>query len=173
VLAENAQLVPRLKAVSSRNDAPLFAGLQNIDEALEFIGEFLRNSGRIELLQLFELHFEVTIADGTPQRYTKLETIESNGTTITIKVLINLMLLRGLVDEKRDVKIPFYLDEASSLDRENVSSIVEQSVEMGFTPILASPEAMDVADNLYYLKDRKGRLLLENNALVRLRQSHA
>jgi len=173
VLAENAQLVPRLKAVSSRNDAPLFAGLQNIDEALEFIGEFLKNSGRIELLQLFELHFEVTIADGTPQRYTKLETIESNGTTITIKVLINLMLLRGLVDEKRDVKIPFYLDEASSLDRENVSSIVEQSVEMGFTPILASPEAMDVADNLYYLKDRKGRLLLENNALVRLRQSHA
>jgi len=173
VLAENAQLVPRLKAVSSRNDAPLFAGLQNIDEALEFIGEFLRNSGRIELLQLFELHFEVTIADGTPQRYTKLETIESNGTTITIKVLINLMLLRGLVDEKRDVKIPFYLDEASSLDRENVSSIVEQSVEMGFTPILASPEAMDVADNLYYLKDRKGRLLLENTALVRLRQSHA
>lgn len=150
-----------------------FAGLQNIDEALEFIGEFLKNSGRIELLQLFELHFEVTIADGTPQRYTKLETIESNGTTITIKVLINLMLLRGLVDEKRDVKIPFYLDEASSLDRENVSSIVKQSVEMGFTPILASPEAMDVANNLYYLKDRKGRLLLENNALVRLRQSHA
>jgi hypothetical protein len=44
---------------------------------------------------------------------------------------------------------------------------------MGFTPILASPEAMDVADNLYYLKDRKGRLLLEKNALVRLRQSHA
>lgn len=173
VLAENSQLVPRLKTVSSRNDAPLFAGLQNIDEALEFIGEFLKNSGRIELLQLFELHFEVTIADGTPQRYTKLETIESNGTTITIKVLINLMLLRGLMDEKRDVKIPFYLDEASSLDRENVSSIVEQSVKMGFTPILASPEAMDVADNLYYLKDRKGRLLLENNALVRLRQSHA
>ncbi len=177
VLAENYQLVPRLKTVASRNDAPLFAGLQNIDEALEFIGEFLKNSGRIELLQLFELHFEVTIADGIPQRYMKLETIESNGTTITIKVLINLMLLRGLMDDKRDVRIPFYLDEASSLDRENVRSIVEQSVKMGFTPILASPEAMDVADNLYYLKDRKGRLLLENNALVRLRQkmeaSHA
>jgi len=168
MLAENHQLVPRLKAVASRHDSPLFAGLQNTDEALSFIGEFLKHSGKIELLQLFELHFEVTIADGPPQRYTKLETIESNGTTITIKVLINLMLLRGLLDDKRKVAIPFYLDEASSLDRENVRSIVEQSVRMGFIPVLASPEAMDVADNLYFLKDRKGQLLLERNALVRI-----
>jgi hypothetical protein len=78
------------------------------------------------------------------------------------------MLLRGLLDDKRKVAIPFYLDEASSLDRENVRSIVEQSVRMGFIPVLASPEAMDVADNLYFLKDRKGQLLLERNALVRI-----
>lgn len=168
MLAENLQLVPRLNAVASRSDAPLFAGLQNTDEALSFIGEFLKNSGKIDLLQLFELNFEVTIADGTPQKYTKLETIESNGTTITIKVLINLMLLRGLIDEKRSATIPFYLDEASSLDRDNVKSIVDQSVKMGFTPILASPEAMDIADHLYFLKDRDGRLLLEKNALIRI-----
>jgi hypothetical protein len=39
---------------------------------------------------------------------------------------------------------------------------------MGFIPVLASPEAMDVADNLYFLRDRKGQLLLEKNALVRI-----
>jgi hypothetical protein len=159
--------------VAARHDSPLFAGLQNADEALGFIGEFLRKTGRIELLQLFELNFEVNVADGASQRYTKLETIESNGTTITIKVLINLMLLRGLMLETKDVTIPFYLDEASSLDRENVRSIVEQSVKMGFTPILASPEAMDVADNLYFLKESKGRLMLGDEALVRINRKQA
>ena len=173
MLAENPQLVPRLKAVAARHDSPLFAGLQNADEAIGFIGEFLRKTGRIELLQLFELHFEVNVAGGASQKYTKLETIESNGTTITIKVLINLMLLRGLMLESKEVTIPFYLDEASSLDRENVRSIVEQSVKMGFTPILASPEAMDVADNLYFLKESKGRLMLGDEALVRINRKPA
>jgi hypothetical protein len=168
IVNENHQLVPRLRKVSARHDMPLFAGVDKNEEALEFVGEFLKNSGRIELLQLFELNFEVTNVEGVPQLYTKLESIESNGTTITIKVLMNLMLLRGLMDEKRKISIPFYLDEASSLDRENVQSIVDQSLKLGFTPILASPEAMDVADNLYFLKDRNGRLRLGEDALVRL-----
>jgi DNA repair exonuclease SbcCD ATPase subunit len=168
IVNENHQLVPRLRKVSARHDMPLFAGVDKNEEALEFVGEFLKNAGRIELLQLFELNFEVTNVEGVSQLYTKLEAIESNGTTITIKVLINLMLLRGLMDEKRKSSIPFYLDEASSLDRENVQSIVDQSLKLGFTPILASPEAMDVADNLYFLKDRNGRLRLGEDALVRL-----
>ena len=168
MVAENHQLVPTLKTVASKEDSPLFNNPQNIENALSFIGEFLKYSGKIELLQLFELQFEVNTPDGNSQRYTKLENIESNGTTITIKVLINLMLLRGLLDERKEVTIPFYLDEASSLDRDNVTAIVKQSVKMGFTPILASPEAMDAADHLYFLRDREGRLLLESNALVRI-----
>jgi hypothetical protein len=36
------------------------------------------------------------------------------------------------------ISIPFYLGEASSLDRENVQSIVDQLLKLGFTPILAS-----------------------------------
>ncbi|WP_136809623.1 hypothetical protein [Desulfosediminicola flagellatus] len=168
ILKENHQLVPRLRKVSAQTDMPLFAGLTNSDEALDFVGDFLKKSGKIELLHLFELNFEVTSGEGVSQRYTKLETIESNGTTITIKVLINIMLLRGLMDGKRKCSIPFYLDEASSLDRENVQSIVDQSLKLGFTPILASPEAMDVADNLYFLRDTGGKLHLGEDALVRL-----
>lgn len=167
-LDENDQLVPWLKKVIRQEDSPLFASTQDTSEAYGCIGEFLKKSGRIELRQLFELKFVVTTADGKEREYPKLESIESNGTTITIKVLINLMLLRGLLDNRKEVRIPYYLDEASSLDQDNASAIVRQSRILGFTPVLASPEAMDAADSLYFLKDNGGRLILDSTALVRI-----
>jgi len=167
-LDENDQLVPWLKKVIRQEDSPLFASTQDTSEAYGCIGEFLRKSGRIELRQLFELKFVVTTADGKEREYPKLESIESNGTTITIKVLINLMLLRGLLDNRKEVSIPYYLDEASSLDQDNACAIVQQSRRLGFTPVLASPEAMDAADNLYFLKDSGGRLILDASSLVRI-----
>lgn len=167
-LDEHDQLVPWLKKVIRQEDSPLFASTKDTSEAYGFIGEFLRKSGRIELRQLFELKFVVTTADGKEREYAKLESIESNGTTITIKVLINLMLLRGLLDKRKEVSIPYYLDEASSLDQDNARAIVEQSRRLGFTPVLASPEAMDAADNIYFLKDNGGRLILDSSALVRV-----
>lgn len=167
-LDENDQLVPWLKEVIRQEDSPLFASTQETSKAYGCIGDFLKKSGRIELRQLFELKFVVTTADGKERVYQKLESIESNGTTITIKVLINLMLLRGLLDHRKEVSIPYYLDEASSLDQDNASAIVRQSRKLGFTPVLASPEAMDAADNLYFLKDNGGRLILDSSALVRI-----
>jgi hypothetical protein len=172
-LDENDQLVPWLKKVIRQEDSPLFASTQDTSEAYGCIGEFLRKSGRIELRQLFELKFVVTTADGKEREYPKLESIESNGTTITIKVLINLMLLRGLLDNRKEVSIPYYLDEASSLDQDNASAIVRQSRILGFTPVLASPEAMDAADNLYFLKDSGGRLILDSSALVRIHREES
>ncbi|WP_298437410.1 hypothetical protein [Geobacter sp.] len=172
-LDENDQLVPWLKKVIRQEDSPLFASTQDTSEAYGCIGEFLRKSGRIELRQLFELKFVVTTADGKEREYPKLESIESNGTTITIKVLINLMLLRGLLDNRKEVSIPYYLDEASSLDQDNASAIVQQSRRLGFTPVLASPEAMDAADNLYFLKDNGGRLILDSCALVRIHREES
>ena len=116
-----------------------------------------------------ELNFEVTTADGGTKLYRNLESIESNGTTITIKVLVNLMLLQGLLDERKETAIPFYLDEASSLDRDNLFAIVGQAREMGFIPVLASPEAMDAADHLYFIRERNGRVVLEpKSSLVRI-----
>jgi hypothetical protein len=122
----------------------------------------------VRLSDLFNVHFEVTTPDDTCRTYPHLDSIESNGTTMTIKVLINLMLLRGLLGN-RAVNLPFYLDEVASLDHENLSGIVAKSQELGFVPVLASPEAMDAADNLYFLTESKGRVLLEpRTSLLRI-----
>lgn len=83
---------------------------------------------------------------------------------------MNLILLQGLLTDDR-VNIPFYLDECSSLDSDNLRSIVQQARKLGFIAVLASPEAMDAADHLYYLSERQGRVTL--NARCRVKIDHS
>lgn len=171
LVREHVHWMQRIRTVIEAEDTPLFADPKDSEKALEHLGELLRSYRRVELLDLFELNFEVAAADGGMKLYRNLESIESNGTTITIKVLVNLMLLRGLLDERRETSIPFYLDEASSLDRDNLFAIVTQATELGFIPVLASPEAADAADNLYFIHERNGRVTLEpRTSLVRVRR---
>ena len=79
-----------------------------------------------------------------------------------------MLLLKGLLRDK-EVSIPFYLDEASSLDRDNLTSIVQEARKMGFVAVLASPEAMEAADSLYFLRETEGRIMLApDTSLLRI-----
>lgn len=167
---EHPEWVKRIRTVAVEEELPLFSERGAVDAALAQLGELLSHYPRVRLSDLFNLHFEVTTPDGAARTYPHLDNIESNGTTIAIKVLVNLMLLRGLLGQ-REVSLPFYLDEVSSLDHENLTGIVDKALELGFVPVLASPEAMDAAENLYFLTETRGRVLLDpKSALVRIRR---
>ncbi len=173
ILREHPEWTKRIKTLVEADAMPLFGDSGAIGEAHEQLGDLLSRHRRVELADLFDLHFEVTSINGETRRYPHLDSIESNGTTITIKVLINLLLLKGLLSGK-EVSIPFYLDEASSLDRENLSAIVQEARKMGFVAVLASPEAMEAADNLYFLREHNGRVLLDpKTSLVRIERGPA
>jgi len=168
ILREHPEWTKRIQTVVDAEALPLFGDSSNIDQAYQNLGDLLNHYRKVELSDLFDLQFEVTSADGLTRRYPHLDSIESNGTTITIKVLINLILLKGLLTNK-DVSIPFYLDEASSLDRDNLAAIVAEARRMGFVAVLASPEAMEAADHLYFLREDNGRVILDpKTALVRI-----
>lgn len=168
ILREHAEWTRRIKTVVEVETMPLFFDSSAVSEAQNQLGELLKQHRRVELSDLFDLHFEVTGIDGQTRRYPHLDSIESNGTTITIKVLINLLLLKGLLGDK-EVSIPFYLDEASSLDRENLAAIVQEARKMGFVAVLASPEAMEAADSLYFLRENNGRIMLDpKTSLLRI-----
>ena len=168
IVREHPEWTKRIRTVVEADALPLFGDSFAIAQATQHLGELLSQHRKVELAELFDLHFEVTSADGQTRRYPHLDSIESNGTTITIKVLINLILLKGLLTAK-EVSIPFYLDEASSLDRENLTAIVAESRRMGFVAVLASPEAMEAADNLYFLREENGRVVLDpKTSLVRI-----
>ena len=168
VVAERHEWVRRIRELSQGEDLPLFADPKKTREAVEGLGRLLSKYPRVGLSDLFDLHFEVHDTQGEVKTYPHLENIESHGTTITIKVIVNLILLRGLLG-REDVRIPYYLDEVSSLDHNNLQAIVDQSRALGFTPVLASPEAMAVAENIYYLTEQQGRVVIEpTTSLLRL-----
>ena len=159
--------------VERTEETPLFADSTKTDEAMRKISQILQDRPMISLEDMFDMHFEITTPQGGVKKYEHLDRIESNGTTITIKVLINLILLQRLLADDR-VNIPFYLDECSSLDSENLRSIVQQARKLGFIAVLASPEAMDAADRLYYLSERQGRVTLNpKHCLVEIERTRS
>lgn len=171
LIEEWPQWVKLIREITVDDELPLFSNPKAAEQALEGIGRLLSDHPRVDLKDLFNLCFEVGTPDGKTYRHEHLDAIESNGTTMAIKVLVNLVLLRGLLG-RAEVQIPFYLDECSSLDQENLKAIVSAARKMGFVAVLASPDAMDAADKLYFIEEQDGgRVVLEQKtAMVRIKR---
>jgi hypothetical protein len=55
-------------------------------------------------------------------------------------------LLYKLLDRKNEkINFPYYLDEAADLDPKNQKTLIEQGMNMGFIPILASVKPQQTA----------------------------
>lgn len=160
VIEDRPEWGRRLRDMLDFEDMPLFADPVKANAAVDEIGKLLDQHQRVELADLFGLQFEVTTVGGRTLHYQNLDSVESNGTTITMKVLINVLLLRELLN-RDDVQVPYYLDEASSLDQDNLAAIVRYSRERGFVPVLASPDPMEAAEHLYFVSERNGRVVLD------------
>lgn len=142
----------------------------DIADALERIEDTLRQRPVIRLSDAFELAFDVTLPNGQARSYAQLSQIQSDGTTVTIKVVINLLLLRGLLNPKQPVSVPFYLDEVAKLSLNNVQSIVQLAKSQHCVPILASPSELEAAEILYLLRPTaNNRLVLTQDHRVELR----
>lgn len=117
--------------------------------------------------ELFTLQFTVTGNDGKPHHYQNFRQVESDGTTITIKVLFNLLVLRSLLreDSQRSLlcEIPFFLDEIYSLDDVNRHAILATARKLGFIAITAAPESVSEVDALYFLQPQRGRIVVRNS----------
>lgn len=160
-IEEWPQWLKLIREITVDDELPLFSDPTAADAALAGIGRLLSDHPRVDLKDLFNLSFEVGTLDGKTYRHAHLDTIESNGTTMAIKVLVNLVLLRGVLGDA-EVQVPFYLDECSSLDQRNLKSIVDAARRMGFVAVLASPDAMDAADKLYFIEEQAdGRVVLD------------
>lgn len=171
LIGEQPKWAKLIREITVDDELPLFSNPKDAEAALEGIGRLLADHPRVDLKDLFNLSFEVGTPGGKTYRHEHLDAIESNGTTTAIKVLVNLVLLSDLLG-KADVQIPFYLDECSSLDQGNLAAIVNAARQMGFIAVLASPEAMDAADKLYFMQEQAGgRVVLDpKTALVRIQR---
>ena len=108
--------------------------------------------------------------DGKPHHYHDFRQVESHGTTITIKVLFNLLVLRSLLREDASksllCEVPFFLDEIHSLDPVNRHAVVTTARKLGFIAITAAPESVSEVDALYFIQAREGRIVLRHRHRV-------
>ncbi len=120
--------------------------------------------------ELFSLGFTVVGADGRKHTYHDFKQIESHGTTITIKVLFNLLVLKSQM-RSGACHVPFFLDEIQTLDPANRSAILITAQKLGFVAITASPDSVSEVNYLYFLQPEKGRIVLRNKHHIGIKRA--
>jgi hypothetical protein len=135
-------------------EGDLFSDDQDRKQALDQLANMIRGqNGAITLQQLFGVQIEVRIDGETrPVQFASLDAIESNGTMIMIKLLIAMILISDMLKRNRHVFIPYYVDEAPTLDAVNFNQVVQVSNEMGFVPILAGTTPSSCAKHFYFVR---------------------
>jgi ABC-type branched-subunit amino acid transport system ATPase component len=163
-------LVRLLERIAEYETAPLFGEEGTYQDDRDRLRRLLDDHPKLRLEDLFTVGFKVVTVDGHTRRYDGLKNIQSNGTSITIKVLVYLVLIGDLLGDA-DVRIPFYLDEASSLDDYNLGGIVRTATDLGFVPVLASPSESAAVPHIYYLQSDGERVYLGPEHRAELRKS--
>src|SRR5207245_6393454 len=139
-----------------------------LDETLGNFRRKLEGSPLISYAQLFSLQFTVVGEDGVAHHHQDFRQIESHGTTITVKVLFNLLVLRRYLREDQSV-VPFFLDEIQLLDLANRAAVLSTARKLGFLAITAAPEAISEVDSLYFLQPRRGRIVLRQRHRINVK----
>jgi len=155
--SDEVALIERLASIDELN---LMDDTAPLDKVLERVRSKLDRNPVTRITDLFTLGVAVTTADGKTKKYADFHQVESDGTTITIKVLFNLLVLKSLL-HKDDVAIPFFLDEIETLDPANRRAVIQTAKKLGFIAITAAPSAVGEVDACYFLEpDKRGRVVL-------------
>lgn len=176
-VVEQSDIVGSLRKLANVEQPGLFDDSSGLEAAIDGFRKKFDANPLLRYADLFTLRFTVTADDGKPHHYHNLDQVESHGTTITIKVLFNLLVLRSLLREDTSktalCEVPFFLDEIHSLDPNNRRAIVSTACKLGFIAITAAPESVSEVNALYYLKPQKGRIVLRTRHRVGIKPGSA
>jgi hypothetical protein len=161
------EIVPNAAAVSeyerhSKDSAQpsLFDTAEEADRKMTQFSQLLQRRPKLLLNELFSLRCDVRRKDGQRNSYDNFDEVESTGTTVVLKVTLNLLVLRDLLVPGK-ARIPYYLDEVHALDRQNFGNILQLSERLGFIGIYAAPTAAIGPRRFVHLvPDAKGRLVV-------------
>jgi hypothetical protein len=164
---EQAETVGSMRRLAKIEQPGLFEDSTGFEATIAIFRSRFEATPSLRYQDLFTLQFTVTGEDGKSHHYHDFRQVESDGTTITIKVLFNLLVLRSLLreDSQRTLlcEIPFFLDEIYSLDAVNRHAILATARKLGFIAITAAPESVSEVDALYFLQPQHGRIIVKNS----------
>ena len=167
---EQGDLVGWIRKLAQAEQPGLFDDDTSLTATLKNFRAKLEGDPVIRFADLFTLGVIVTGADNRSKTYRDFRQIESHGTTITIKVLFNLLLLKHQL-RRDDCAVPFYLDEIEALDDPNREAILRTARQLGFIAITAAPKAVSEVDALYFLQPKNGRIVLRQSHRVQVKRA--
>ena len=158
---EQPDLVSWIKRLAAFEPGGLFDRDPEQESALVNFRTKLQANPIVRFADLFTLGVTVEGPDGRKHSYRDFRQIESHGTTVAIKVLFNLLLLKSQL-KRDDCQVPFFLDEVQILDPANRQAIIDTARKLGFLPITAAPEPVSEVDAIYFLQPKRGKIVLRN-----------
>ena len=167
-VVEQSDLVSWIKRLAAFEPGGLFEADPQQESAIANFRRKIQDNPVIRFTDLFTRGFTVTGADDQRHTYHDFRQIESHGTTITIKVLFNLLLLKDQL-RRDDCAVPFFLDEIQTLDPANRRAILLMARQLGFIAITAAPEAVSEVDSLYFLQPQNGRIVLRQRHRIAIK----
>jgi hypothetical protein len=169
-VVEQAEYVEPLRRMVNLQQPEFGDDTAKFDAMVDGFRQKFQTNPLLRYSDLFTLRFTVTGDDGKPHHYHDFHQVESHGTTITIKVLFNLLVLRSLLREDASKQllseVPFFLDEIHSLDPVNRHAILSTARKLGFIAITAAPASVSEVDALYFLQPKQGRIVLRKRHQV-------
>jgi hypothetical protein len=166
---EQSDLMSWIKRLAAFEPGGLFDNDPQQESAIANFRKKVQDNPVIHYADLFTLGVTVVGADDRRHAYPDLKEIESHGTTISIKVLFNLLLLKNQL-RRDDCAVPFYLDEIQNLDPANRDAILSEARKLGFIAITAAPEPVPEVDALYFLQPRNGKIVLRKKYRVAVKR---
>ncbi len=158
---EHGDLVPWIKRLAAFEPGGLYDKDPERESAVVNFRAKLQGNPIVRFADLFMLGVTVEGPTGRKHTYPDLKKIESDGTTVAVKVMFNLLVLKSQL-KRDDCQVPFFLDEIHSLDAANREAIIAMARKLGFLAVTAAPESVGEVDALYYLQPRRGRIVLRN-----------
>lgn len=174
---EQTDIVEPLRRFASFAEPGLFDDRTSVEAHFDALRKRFYDNPRLRYGDLFALKFTVVRDDGKEHHYTDFKQVESHGTTITIKVLFSLVVLRSLLREDTNktllCEIPFYLDEVHSLDPTNRRAIIAMARRLGFIAVTAAPSSIGEVNALYFVQPRNGRIVIRQGHRIDVRHSRS
>lgn len=151
-IIENTEVTRNYRSVVEAGAGDLLSDLADSESAITAIHQTIQRAPVLRLADWFGVQFVVKTADGVETAYNDLSKIESNGTTMSIKALVNIVLIQAMMRDRRPFILPFYIDEANQIDEANLREVVALANTKGFCPIFASTVPVAAAENLYTVR---------------------
>ena len=143
--------IETLREIRELRPNDLFYQSTNNKDGLALLKDWLTREKKVFFEELFSIEAQILV-EGKTRKIDFSKEIESGGTNRMLKFIIFLSIIKKLVVNSFDNRIPFCIDETLMIDTQNQEEMIRFCNENHFLPIFAAPDPVKSnIDRFYYL----------------------